>query len=67
MWIPPEFTGKMTMAYIDNPTSGIVTDYNGVSNMYTELSSTHAEKQDYTMSLSESYEKFLKGIEDGSM
>lgn len=67
MWIPPEYTGKMTMSYIDRPTSGFVKDYFGNKAMYSELSSVHAEKQDYFMTLSESYEKFLKGIEDGSM
>lgn len=66
LWIPPEFTGKLTMTYIDKPTVGVVKDYLGNVSIFNELSSTHSEKQDYTMTLSDAYSKFLSGLIEGS-
>lgn len=62
-FVPAGHTGKMTLTYIDKPTSGIITDYLGNESVFTELSSTHMEPQSYYMSLVGDYIKFLEGVQ----
>lgn len=62
LYIPPEHTGKLTHTYIDYEQEGIVTDYLGNTAEYKELSSTHLEKQDYNLSISEDYARYISGI-----
>lgn len=62
MFIPAGHTGKMTMTYIDFPTSGVITDYLGNEQLFHELTSVHMEPQYYYMSLVDEYIKFLKGV-----
>ena len=64
LYIPPEYTGKMTHTYIDEPRKGTVIDYLGNPGKYLELSGVHLEKSDYTMSISEEYANFLLDIKD---
>ena len=63
MFIPAGHTGKMTMTYIDKPTSGVVTDYLGNEWTFHELSSVHMEPQSYYMSVVGDYIKFLEGMQ----
>ena len=63
MFIPAGHTGKMTMTYIDKPTSGVVTDYLGQEWTFHELSSVHMEPQSYYMSVVGDYIKFLEGMQ----
>jgi hypothetical protein len=58
-----EYCGKLTHTYIDEEISGIVTDFNGVSSEYHELSCIHLEKTTYEMTISNDYELFLNDIE----
>ena len=60
--IPPQFTGKNIHTYIDEETSGIVTDYYGNSLEYHELSSIHLEESGYELSLSREFVDYLLGI-----
>lgn len=60
--IDPEYTGKNTHTYIDWPTSGIVTDYLGNTERYSELSCVHLESAPYQLSLSKEYADFLRGL-----
>lgn len=60
--IDPEYTGKNTHTYIDWPTSGIVTDYLGNTERYSELSCVHLEAAPYQLSLSKEYADFLRGL-----
>lgn len=62
LYIPKEYTGKMTHTYIDNEQIGIVTDYLGNKYNYHEYSSVHLENADYSLSLSKKYVDFLLGI-----
>ena len=62
LWIPPHHTGKMTHTYIDEKISGYITDYKGKILKFEELSCTHLEDTDYTLSISETYARFLAGI-----
>lgn len=52
MYIPPEYTGKMTHTYIDEPMEGDIIDYVGIPYHYRELSGIHLAPADYTMGLS---------------
>lgn len=49
MDIPSEYTGKQTHTYIDHTMSGVVTDYNGVTAPYYELSGVHLMGSPYKM------------------
>ena len=65
MYIPEDYTGKLTHTYIDEEMGAYVTDYNGVKEWVTSLSSVHLEKASYEMSLSAAYVDFLNGyLED---
>ena len=63
MYIPPEHTGKFTLAYLDNEIKGTLVDYLGVASEFHEMSSTHMEKQHYFMSLIGDYIKYLEGVQ----
>ena len=56
--------GKNTHTYIDEEQRGILTDYLGNKCEYEELSSTHLEATDYTLSLSLAYVEYLLGIRE---
>ena len=60
--IPPQYTGKNIHTYIDEETSGIVTDYLGKSLEYHEYSSIHLEESGYELSLSREFIDYLLGI-----
>lgn len=64
LYIPPEYTGKMTHTYIDDEHAGQVTDYTGKTGKYCELSSVHLENADYSLSLADAYVDYLLGIRE---
>ena len=61
MYIPENYTGKLTHTYIDEPISDCVTDKDGVTIRVTEKSSVHLSKQDYKLSIGKKYAEFLNG------
>lgn len=61
--IPPEYTGKMTHTYIDEPRSGVLVDYTGKPGEYLELSAVHLEKADYSLSIAREYADYLRGVQ----
>ena len=63
LYIPAEFTGKMTHTYIDEPINGKFTDYTGKEQHYSELTAVHLEKVDYSMDMSREYADYLAGIQ----
>jgi len=63
MYIPPDFTGKMTHTYIDEERKGVVTDYTGKPGYYDELSGIHLEKADYSLKLSREYIDYFLSIQ----
>lgn len=65
MNIPKEYSGRQIATYIDEPVSGIVTDYLGNSSEYHELSCLHLEGSDYTMSMALDYIDYLLDIQEG--
>lgn len=60
LFVPGEFTGKMTHTYIDDEIKGYVTDYRGKRARYHEHSCIHMENADYSLSISEEYLSFLQ-------
>lgn len=62
LYIPPEYTGKLTHTYIDEEIIGTITDYNGKIDNYNELSGIYLEQASYNLSLSESFIDYLFGI-----
>lgn len=59
MYVPSEYSGKLTHTYIDAERRGILTDYTGLRGEYHELSAVHLEGSDYSLSLSQEYADFL--------
>lgn len=64
MYIPSQYTGKNTHTYIDDEMSGYIKDYQGNESTFNELSSIHMEECDFTLSLSDNYINYLKGIRE---
>lgn len=60
--IPALETGKLTHTYVDKEINGIITDYNGVTCEYKELSYIHLAPCDFTMSIAEEYAEFLSAL-----
>ena len=67
LYFPPGATGKQTVTYIDNPTCANITDYLGNKAACVELSSIHMEPQDYSLSRSAEYIKFLLGFQEDAL
>lgn len=63
MFIPEGHTGKQSLTYIDEVSTGSITDYLGSTKMFFERSSIHMEPQSFYMSLIGDYLKFLEGVE----
>lgn len=64
MFVPPEYTGKLTHTYIDDEAEIAVTDYLGITRKVHYLSGIHLEPASYELSLAEAYVKYLKGYYD---
>lgn len=62
MFIPADYTGKLTHTYIDEPVQGTVVDYMGTPYEYYEETSIHMEKVEFTMNLSDIFINFLRSI-----
>ena len=64
MYIPENYTGKMTHTYIDDEFIDVFTDYNGVSAEVHEKSFIHLEPCEFEMSISFKFlALMMKGIE----
>jgi hypothetical protein len=60
--VPPENSGKNLHNYIDEPKQGELTDYQGNTAYYFELSAVHLEPTSYDLSLAKLYTDYLKGV-----
>ena len=65
LYIPADKTGKMTHTYIDTEKEMLVVDYDGVHERVLTLSGIHLEPCDFTLSISEQYNQFLRAISSG--
>lgn len=62
--VPGEYTGKQTHTYIDRHTSGIITDYTGLTRKWESRSGIHLEPAPYYMLLSRTFRDYLLGLKD---
>lgn len=62
LYIPKEYTGKLTHTYIDEPQDGVLVDYLGSLGEYHEKSIIHLGPADYSLSISQEYKDFLLQI-----
>lgn len=60
--VPSNYSGKNTFTYIDDEIRGYVVDYLGTECTFYEKSGAHLEKADFTMSMSDQYVDYLKGV-----
>lgn len=70
---PPEYfdsgvrkegSGKKALTYMDEPTSGVMTDYLGNTAEYSELSSVSMESSAYDLGIASQYLSYLRGIKE---
>lgn len=64
LYIPEDYSGKMTHTYIDDEIKGTLTDYLGNTAEYYEKSAVHLSKSDYCLSLSQEYIDYLMNIQE---
>lgn len=64
LYVPPQYTGKMTHTYIDDEKCGSIVDYLGNIGYFNELSAVHLEDCDYDLSLSDVYVNYLLNIKE---
>ena len=62
--VPKEYSGRLVLTYIDEPSSGVVTDYLGNKYQYSELSSTHMEASDYSFNPVDNFLQYLFTIRE---
>lgn len=65
MTIPASGTGKKTHTYIDDYKEYEITDYLGNTSLIKSESSIHLSECEFTLSLSQEYERFLSMFVDG--
>ena len=65
MSIPASGTGKKTHTYIDDYKEYEITDYLGNTSLIKSESSIHLSECEFTLSLSQEYERFLSMFVDG--
>lgn len=59
LFIPSQYSGRLTHTYCDTPIEGDVRDYQGNVGHFSELSYIHMEPSDYNLTISDSYDLFL--------
>lgn len=67
--VPAEYSGRLTLTYVDHPCEGEQTDYLGVKHYFYEESYIHMEPSDYNLTMSEAYLSFLHfayGVQEDS-
>lgn len=64
LYIPKGKTGKQTHSYIDYEFEGYLTDYQGNTAYYKELSAIHLCEADYSLSITQAYMDYIFGIQD---
>ena len=63
MYVDVNNTGKMTHTYIDTEIKGKLIDYLGNEAEYNEKSFIHLENSDFTLSLTDMYINYYKGVQ----
>ena len=67
--VPEEYSGRLTLTYIDKPCDGIAKDYLGNTCEFHEKSFIHMEPSEYNLTMSSEYRGFINliyGIKEDS-
>ena len=64
LYIPPKHTGKNLHTYIDDETKGRGVDYLHIPFEFEEKSSIHLEETSYSLSITQAFLDYLKGIKE---
>lgn len=64
LYLPPNYSGKYILTYIDYETDGLITDYLGNTKEFHELSSVNLSPSDYTLNLSVLFLQYLGGLRE---
>lgn len=64
LYLPPNYSGKNILTYIDYETDGLITDYLGNTKEFHELSSVNLSPSDYTLNLSVLFLQYLGGLRE---
>ena len=64
LYVPSDYTGKMTHTYIDIERKGVLYDYTGNPAEYKELTAVHLEPADYSLSMASEFTNYVRGIKD---
>lgn len=67
--VPKEYSGRLTLTYVDKPCDGIMYDYLGNPADFHEETFIHMEPSDYNLTMSDKYRGFLNliyGIQEDS-
>lgn len=67
LYVPPEYTGKLTHTYLDYQQRGELTDYLGNTATYNERSSVHLESAEYSLSLAQEYVDYITKVKEREM
>ena len=67
LYFPPQYTGKSTLTYRDEPICDVLEDYQGNKAPVFEYSFIHMEPQSYMMSISDDFMRYLEGYRDASI
>lgn len=67
LYIPAEYTGKMTHSYLDDEMESVITDYQGHTMTVVSKSAVHLEGCDFTLSVTGEYKMFLKNLRNGNI
>ena len=57
--VPAEYSGRLTLTYVDKPCDGLGTDYLGNKCEYHEQTFIHMEPSDYNLTMSSEYRGFI--------
>lgn len=60
--VPKTHSGRLVHTYIDEETSGVFTDRDGVKYIYYEKSSIHMEETTYKFSISDAFKDYLQTL-----
>lgn len=64
LYIPPDYTGKNTLTYIDEEQDGVVTDYLGTPCEFHTPSGIHMEAAEYSLTMTDEYIRLILGAKE---
>lgn len=67
LYIPSEYTGKLTHTYIDEEINGVIYDYLGTPYEYNEKSFVHLSPCEFTLSIAQQYMKLINTLREEYM